>query len=520
MATTSPEEALEALQQLRQKRQQVALFLSDQRMPEMNGTAFLEEAKDFFPEARTVLLTAYSDTEVAIEAINQVKLDHYLLKPWDPPEEQLFPVLDDLLYAWREVSRPDTEGLQVVGYQFAPASHQIKDFLGGNLIPYTWLDAEKSPQAQQVMAQYNLEPHSLPAVVTEAGEVLKQPEPRELAEAIGMEPKAQEALYDVVVIGAGPAGLAAAVYGSSEGLKTLLIEKHAPGGQAGTSTRIENYLGFPQGLSGKELAKRALDQAKRFGTEVLTPQEVEEIELRGSYKLLRLADGTQVRARSLVIATGVEYQKLEAPGVNELAGAGIYYGSAMTEAAACMEKDVYVVGGGNSAGQAAVYLSKYARRVFILNRDSDLSHSMSSYLIDQIDDTETVEVCEHTEVAEALGTEHLEQLTLLNNETKKQYQVEAGALFIFIGARPHTDWLGIPMFKDEEGYLLTGHAVMEQEQFENIWKLERDPYLLETCTPGIFTAGDVRAGAMNRVAAAVGDGSMAIKFVHEYLMEM
>ena len=522
ISSDSANESLEALVSLKNKGETVALFLSDQRMPEMDGVNFLEKAKEVFPMAKRVLLTAYSDTDAAIKAINDVQLDYYLMKPWNPPEERLFPILNDLLDEWHAQYRPTFQGIKVIGYQYSPKSHNIKDFLAGNLCPYQWLDIEIHPEAEKLLQVNNLERKQLPIVFFEDGEYLSDPSVQEIAEHIGLHPKAKsEDLYDVAIIGAGPAGLAAAVYGGSEGLKTLLIEKRAPGGQAGTSSRIENYLGFPKGLSGSDLARRALTQAERFGIEFLSPQEVTNLEINGDYKRLTLGDGSAITAKSVIITTGVDYRRLPAEGVDGLSGAGIYYGAAMTEAGGVKDKQVYIVGGGNSAGQGAVYLSKFAKEVHILIRKPDLTATMSSYLIDQINGIDNIFVNGRRQVIKACGTDHLEKLALENMEDKSTYEVPADALFIFIGARPVTNWLaGQNILRNEKGFIETGKELMRYEQYPRIWKRGREPLMLETCQPGIFAAGDVRAGAMNRVASAVGEGAMAIKFVHEYLAEV
>lgn len=520
ISTTSAEEALESLEELKKRGEEVALFLSDQKMPEMLGVEFLEKAKDLYPKAKRVLLTAYSDIDAAIKAINDVQLDYYLIKPWDPPEEKLYPVLNDLLEEWETTYIPKFRGIKIIGYQYSPKSHALKDFLSGNLRPYQWLDVESSEEAKDLLALHSIETKELPLVTFEDGTVLKDPTPADLAEKVGLHAVAQSDLYDVVIIGAGPSGLAAAVYGGSEGLKTLLIEKRAPGGQAGTSSRIENYLGFPNGLSGAELTRRAITQATRFGIEFLSPQEVVDIEFRDHYKIIRLADGSSVTTKAVVITTGVDYRRLPAPGVDDFTGAGVYYGAAMTEAHACKNKDVYVIGGGNSAGQGAVYLAKFARSVHILIRKPDLTSSMSSYLIDQIDSIENIQVHGHHQVLSATGNGNLDEIQIENIEDKSVREAEAGALFIFIGARPYTDWLDKHLFRNEKGFIETGKELYTYDNFPKIWKRERAPFLLETCIPGVFAAGDVRAGAMNRVASAVGEGAMAIKFVHEYLAEI
>lgn len=519
LSTNSAQEALDSLDELKKKNETVAMFLSDQRMPEINGVDFLERARTSYPEARRVLLTAYSDIEAAIKAINEVQLDYYLTKPWDPPEEKFFPVLDDLLDVWQMEFKPEFQGIRVVGYQFSPRSHGIKDFLSGNLIPYQWLDIETSDKAKELVALNDIDLKQLPAVFFEDGSVLADPKPIDIAQKLGKQAKASTDLYDVTIIGAGPSGLAAAVYGASEGLKTLLIERRAPGGQAGTSSRIENYLGFPKGLSGSELSRRAITQATRFGAEFLSPQEVVGISHHGQYKQVQLADGSEVNTKAIVVCTGVDYRKLDAEGLDEFTGAGVYYGAANTEATSCKSQDVFVVGGGNSAGQAAMYLSQFARKVVILIRGESLTASMSQYLIDQIGGTENIEVWSHSEVEKAEGDGKLQSLCIRNRETGKLDQHEAAALFIFIGAKPYTDWLGNEVIKDDKGFVVTGRDLWQNAGFKKTWKLEREPMMLETCIPGVFASGDVRSGAMNRVASAVGEGAMTIKFVHEYLAE-
>ncbi len=518
IATDSANEALESLHEMKNKGLEVALFVSDQRMPEMLGVDFLDKAKKIYPRAKRVLLTAYSDTDAAIQAINEVQLDYYLMKPWDPPEEKMYPVLDDLLDEWQGQYIPEFSGIRVIGYQFSPRSHKVKDFLAGNLFPYRWLDVETSEEARELLKANQLEVKNLPLIFFEDGSFVENPEIQEVASKLGLNPKASADMYDVIIIGAGPAGLAAAVYGSSEGLKTLLVERRAPGGQAGTSSRIENYLGFPKGLSGSDLARRAISQATRLGTEVLTPSEVQEIKFKDQYKIVVLKDGAELSTKSIVVTTGVDYRKLETKGIESFTGAGIYYGAATTEANACKDQDVFVVGGGNSAGQAAMYLSQFARKVSILIRRDNLSSTMSAYLIDQINATDNIGVMSYTEVLEAHGSNRLEYLTLKTGENIQK--VNASALFIFIGARPYTDWMNGLFNQDEKGFLLTGRDLAVLKDFKKNWKLPREPFLLETSTPGIFAAGDVRSGAMNRVASAVGEGAMSISFVHKYLEEV
>jgi len=520
ISTTSANEALEALTDLKNSSDVIALFLCDQRMPEMEGVAFLEKAIKIFPEAKRVLLTAYSDTDAAIKAINEVKLDYYLIKPWDPPEEKLYPVINDLLDDWQSDYIPEFKGIKLVGFQFSPQSHMVKDYLGSNLIPYRWLDVQSHPDAANLLSINKLCNDDLPLVLFDDGSFLTKPTIKDIAAKIGKNPETMHDIYDVVIIGAGPAGLAAAVYGASEGLKTLMIERKAPGGQAGTSSRIENYLGFPSGLSGADLTRRAMSQATRLGAAFLSPQSVSDIKQKDGYKTIVLDDGPDILTRSVVITTGVDYRKLEVKGVENFTGAGIYYGAANTEASACKGRDVFIIGGGNSAGQSAMYLSKFAANVSIIIRKDDLSATMSAYLIEQIELTPNIQVLPNTELFEATGDGHLEKLTLININTKETETREAGALYIFIGARPYTDWIKLAIIKNDKDFIETGRELRNYEEFKKTWKLQRDPYLLETSCAGIFAAGDVRAGAMNRVASAVGEGSMAISFVHKYLAEV
>jgi thioredoxin reductase (NADPH) len=528
LSTTSVKEALESLLDLKNKGESVALFISDQRMPEMEGVDFSQKAREFFPNARRVLLTAYSDTDAAIKAINSVQLDYYLMKPWDPPEEKLYPVINELLDDWQDSYRPAFKGLKVIGYQFSPQSHEIKEFLAGNLVPYQWQDIEISQEAGELLKLNNIPLKDLPVVFLENGSFLSAPTIPVIAATIGLNPGVKNTIYDVVIIGAGPAGLAASVYGASEGLKTLLVERRSPGGQAGTSSRIENYLGFPNGLSGTELTRRAVTQATRLGAEVLLPRSVNQICQKDGYKKVMLDNGEEINTHAVVITTGVDYRKLETKGIPDFTGAGIYYGAAMTEASAFKDCEVFVVGGGNSAGQAAMHLSKFARNVNIVIRKDSLGSTMSSYLIDQIATRQNIHLLCRSEIVEALGgsaqasgeSGRLECLQIQNLDTMEISQKQANALFIFIGARPFTDWIGLDIIKDDKGFLETGRDLTIHTDFKKIWKHDRDPYLLETSCPGIFAAGDVRAGAMNRVASAVGEGSMAISFVHKYLAEV
>ena len=519
LSTSSAKEILDSLLELKNKGEAVAMFISDQRMPEIEGVDFLTQAMGFYDDAKKVLLTAYSDTDAAIKAINTVKLDYYLTKPWDPPEDKLYPVINDLLDDWQNDFHPDFKGIKLIGYQYSPKSHIIKEFLSGNLIPYQWLDAS-GEDAKQLMELNNIETKDLPAIFFEDGTPLLNPQLIDVAKRIGLNPEVKNEVYDVAVIGAGPAGLAASVYGSSEGLKTLLIERKAPGGQAGTSSRIENYLGFPKGLSGSDLTRRAISQSVRFGTDFLSPQSVKAIEIQDNYKKIILSDDKVIMTKAIVITTGVDYRQLTTPGIEKFTGAGVYYGAANTEAGACKQKDVFIVGGGNSAGQAAMYLSKFAKQVNILIRKDSLSYTMSSYLIEQIKTVNNISVCTSREVIEAQGDERLQQLVIKNIATGETYTEDAAALYIFIGAKPFTDWLSDEIITNDKGFIETGRDLQRYDDFKKVWKLERDPYLLETSCAGVFAAGDVRAGAMNRVASAVGEGSMAISFVHKYLAEI
>lgn len=520
LSTTSAKEALDSLLDLKNKSETVALIISDQRMPEMDGVDFLEKAMEYYPDAKRVLLTAYSDTDAAIKAINKIQLDYYLMKPWDPPEEKLFPIITGLLDDWHNTWRPAFKGIKVIGYQFSPKSHEIKEFLSGNLIPFQWQDVETSDDATQLLKLNNIPLKDLPALFLEDGTYCCSPSIATVAEKIGLSPTIKNNIYDVVIIGAGPAGLAASVYGASEGLKTLLVERYAPGGQAGTSSRIENYLGFPTGLSGAELTRRAVTQASRLGAELLLPGTVKEIKQKDGYKKIILDDDRCIDTHTVVITTGVEYRKLDTTGVSDFTGAGIYYGAAMTEAAAFREKEVFVVGGGNSAGQAAMSLSKFAKNVYILIRKENLTSTMSAYLIDQIGTRPNIHVLGNKEITSAAGNGKLEKLTIGDTESRAEETHPADALFIFIGARPYTEWIGLDIIKDEKGFLETGRDLKTYNSFGRVWKQDRDPYLLETSCPGIFAAGDVRAGAMARVASAVGEGSMAISFVHKYLADV
>jgi len=518
--------ALEALQQLKLRNEPVAAFVVDQRMPEMTGVEFLEQAMQLSPEAKRVLLTAYADTDAAIRAINTAKLDYYLLKPWDPPEEQLYPVLDDLLDDWQSSFRAPFEGIRVVGNRWSPQSHLVKDFLARNQIPYQWLDVERDSEAQQILSLSSSTPETageapqLPIVLFPDGARLTQPSNLQVAEKLGLSTQATRPFYDLIIVGGGPAGLAAAVYGASEGLDTVMIEQQAPGGQAGSSSRIENYLGFPVGLSGGDLARRAVTQARRFGVEILTPQTAASVRLQDSYRIVTLGDGNEISGHALLIATGVAYRKLHVPGMERLTGAGVYYGAAMTEAIACQGEVVYVVGGANSAGQAAMYFSKYAKEVVMLVRSDSLTKSMSQYLIDQIAATENIRVRTCTTVVETKGETSLEAIVLADVNTGEQETVDATSLFIFIGAMPKTDWLADQVERDERGFLVTGMDLLRDGKPPKNWTLDRPPFLLETSVPGIFAAGDVRYGSVKRVASGVGEGAIAVQLIHQYLSRL
>ena len=520
LRANSADSALDTLGQLKLRGDSVALFLVDQRMPRTTGVEFLEETRDLYPEAKKVLLTAYADTDAAIKAINDIGLDYYLQKPWDPPEENLYPVLDDLLGDWRSHYRPPFEGIRVVGNRWSPGSHAIKDFLARNRVPYQWQDVEVSEEAWQLVSQADGGEPRLPLVVFPDGTYLEAPENVEVAEKVGLRTRAERPFYDLIIVGGGPSGLAAAVYGASEGLKTVLIEREAPGGQAGTSSRIENYLGFPAGLSGADLSQRAVAQARRFEVEILTPQEVAEVRVEDPYRVVRLADGTEISCHALLITTGVSYRKLEVPGVERLAGAGVYYGAAMTEALSCKDEDVYIVGGANSAGQAAMYFSQHARKVVILCRSGDLRKGMSEYLVKQIEDTPNIEVRVNSGVAAAFGEDHLERLMIKNSKTGDEETASARSLFIFIGAAPKTEWLDGVVERDERGFILSGPDLIRDGKRPKNWTEDRDPYLLETSVPGIFVAGDVRYGSVKRVASGVGEGSIAVQFIHRYLAKV
>ena len=528
--------ALTLLEQLKLRGDPVALMLADQRMPTMTGVEFLEQAMAVAPVAKRVLLTAYADTDAAISAINKVRIHYYLMKPWDPPEQNLYPYLNDLLEDWQANYRPPFEGIRVIGNRWNPRSHAVRDFLGRNLTPFRWLDLDVSAEARDLLATLerpHAEPVSAeaaqtatatftpPVVVFPDGTALADPELVALGEHIGLRTRAERPFYDIVVVGAGPAGLAAAVYGASEGLKTLLVEREAPGGQAGTSSNIENYLGFPTGLTGADLTRRAVAQARKFGAEILTPAETNSVRVEGTYRVLTMSNGTEISSRVLLVATGVQYRKLAIPGVEELTGRGIYYGASLSEAINCEGEDVYIIGGGNSAGQAAVFFSRYAKSVTIMVRGRSLAESMSQYLIDQIGAIHNVAIMTSTHVTSVAGDGHLETITIACDGPggRSERTLPAASVFVFIGAVPRTEWLGGSIARDEFGFIFTGPDIPRDSGKIPGWQLDRDPFLLETNVPGIFCAGDVRHQSVKRVASAVGEGSIAVQFTHRYLAE-
>ena len=514
---SSGAEALEAVQEFKRRNDSIALLLADQRMPSMSGVEFLEEAIKLYPESKRVLLTAYADTDAAIVSINAIDLDYYLLKPWDPPDERLYPVLDDLLSDWLASASVPYDGIRVAGTLWSASSHNVKEFLARSQIPYQWLDVERDSEARELVESSSEGRPQLPTVFLPDGTTLVDPDLRTLAEKVGLRSRAQQPFYDLIIIGAGPAGLGGAVYGASEGLRTVVIEKEAAGGQAGTSARIENYLGFPKGISGADLARRATTQAKRLGAEILTAQEVTGLRVEGPYRFVTLDDGSELSCHALLIATGVKVRELDVPGIEPLIGASVYYGAASSEAVHYKGKKVVVIGGANSAGQGAMFLSRFASDVTVLIRRDSLRETMSQYLIDQIDATDNISLMVNTEVTAVEGKDHLEAITIRNNKTDETETVPADAVFIFIGAVPHTDIVAGVVELDEAGFIYTGQDLMRDGGRPKNWKPKRDPFLLETSVPGIFAAGDVRHGVIRRVASAVGQGAVAVSLVHKYL---
>jgi thioredoxin reductase (NADPH) len=517
LSAGSGQAALDTVRELKSRGDALALAVSDQRMPGMLGDEVLAGVRELYPLARRVLLTAYSDIDAAVRAINDAHVDHYLSKPWDPPEERLFPVVDDLLDSWQAEYLPEATGLRLVGHQWSARSHAIKDFLASSLVPYRWLDVDRDTDARGLLEASAIDVGELPVLFFEDGSVLRELDPRKVAERLGRSLSATFDLYDLVIVGAGPAGLAAAVYGASEGLRTVMLDRHAPGGQAGTSSRIENYLGFPAGISGSDLTRRAVAQAQRLGAESLAPLEVTAVDIDGAYKRVTLADGRTVVTRTLLAATGMMYREHPAAGIAEHTGAGVYYGAATTEAPVCKGRRVLVVGGGNSAGQGAMHLARYAEDVQIVVRRDDLRGTMSQYLVDQIAKTANIRLRTRTEVERVEGDGRVERVVLKALDDGRCGAEDIDAVFIFIGTRPRSDWLPPEVLRDAKGFVLTGRDLMAAETFAKVWKERREPLTLESSVPGLFAAGDLRAGAMNRVASAAGEGSMVVRLVHEYL---
>ena len=512
-------QALATLRGLKEKDEPVALVLVDEKLPDMTGVGFLEQASNLCPQAKRGLLTTFSDTDAAIAAIKKLQIDDYLVKPCQPAEQNLYPALNDLLAAWEISARPSVAGLRVVGSRFSPESHQTRDFLVRNCVPFQWLDVERDEESRRLLNKA-ADRHSLPLVVFPDGTQLTQPTNTEIAQKIGLKVRPEADFYDLVIVGGGPSGLAAAVYGASEGLRTVMVERHAPGGQAGLSSMIENYLGFPAGLSGSDLARRAVAQAKKFEVEIVTPQVVTGLNVDGSSRGVKISDDTELNCHVVLLATGVQWRRLDVPGIDSLVGAGVYYGGTVAEAFFCRGEDVYIVGGANSAGQAAVYFSRYARTATMLVRGGSLAEGMSRYLIDQIEATKNIKVRLQTTVVEVHGKEHLESITILDAAKNEKETFPATSLFIFIGALPHTEWLESVVQRDSHGFIFTGPDLPRSESNGHLpkgWALDRDPFWLESSQPGIFVAGDVRHGSVKRVAAGVGEGATAVQFIHQYL---
>lgn len=523
LRANSGDAGLELLRELKTRNDAVALLLADQRMPHMDGIGFLNEARKVYPDAKRALLTAYADTSAAINAINEVSVHYFFLKPWDPPSQHLYPVIDDLLEDWTASYRPPYQGIRVLGTRWSSKAYDVRDFLARNHVPYQWIDVELSaedPEVKQLIASIGDDVAHLPLTLFPDGTRLFQSSPAELAEKIGLRTRSETQFYDLAIVGGGPGGLAAAVYGASEGLKTVMIDREAPGGQAGLSSRIENYLGFPSGLSGADLARRAVMQAQRFGVEIIAPQEVVALRAEGPYRILKLADGNEISCHAVLIATGVQWRRLEVPGVDRLQGAGVYYGGGSQEAISYKGETVYVVGGANSAGQAALNFAQYADKVVMLIRGDSLSATMSRYLIDQIEKTPNVQLWAHAEVIEAHGETHLEEISVKCSDTNTVERVAASAMFIYIGALPRTDWLDGTLQRDELGFILAGPYLLKDGKRAAGWNLDRDPFLLESSIPGVFVVGDVRHGSIKRVASAVGEGAIAVQFIHRYMAKV
>ncbi len=523
MRANSGSAALKTLRELQARNNPVALLLADQRMPQMDGVGFLSEAMDIHPQAKRALLTAYADTNAAIEAINAARVHYYLMKPWDPPEEKLFPALDDLLQDWSAQFRPPYEGIRVLGTRWSSRSYDLREFLARNQVPYQWIDVElaaSDPEVRRLVESLGPEAETLPLILFPDGVRLAEPPVPAVAEKLGLHTRAQTNFYDLAIIGGGPAGLAAAVYGASEGLHTVIIEREAPGGQAGLSSRIENYLGFPSGLSGSDLARRAVAQARRFDVEILSPQEARGIRIDGPYRFLQLANGSEISCHALLLAMGVQWRTLDVPGIDRLQGAGVYYGGGASEAIACRGETVYIVGGANSAGQAAMHFSKFAEKVVMLIRGHSLASTMSHYLIEQIQTTPNIEVWTNRSVSEVHGDTRLTAITVKNAATGETTQLPASSLFIFIGAQPRTEWLPGEVQRDDRGFILSGPDLLRDGKRPNGWNLDRDPGLLESSVPGIFVVGDVRHGSVKRVASGVGEGAVVVQFIHQYLAKV
>lgn len=523
MRANSAASALSTLKELKARNNPVALLLADQRMPQMDGVGFLSQAMDLHPEAKRALLTAYADTTAAIDAINEARIHYYLMKPWDPPEEKLYPVLDDLLGDWTSSYRAPYEGIRVLGTRWSTRSYELRDFLARNQVPYQWIDieiAQSDPEVHGLVSSLGPEAETLPLILFPDGTRLAEPPLPAVADKVGLRTHAQTNFYDLAIVGGGPAGLAAAVYGASEGLKTVIVEREAPGGQAGLSSRIENYLGFPSGLSGSDLARRAVAQARRFGVEILAPQQVVGLRVDGPYRFVKLADGSEISCNALLLAMGVQWRTLDVPGIDRLQGAGVYYGGGTSEAIACKGETVYVIGGANSAGQAAMHFSKFAEKVVMLVRGSSLAATMSHYLIEQIEKTPQIEVWTRTNLVEVRGDIHLTGIIVQCETDKSLKELPASSIFIFIGAQPRTDWLGDLIERDERGFILSGPDLLHDGKRPASWTLDRDPGLLETNVPGIFVVGDVRHGSVKRVASGVGEGAVVVQFMHQYLAKV